>query len=160
MEESCFLQVIGLGNCSLHAHKKYLRSPSRWHLICCFWLTGTFKMACEPSAEHMTFAQLPPPSHPKVDMTNLRKVVCFACSSDSLVPMADRSGGSVVRMVNGVLGKELFRKGLGLYMRRFAYRAPAHFTDLSTWAWLTVEEGSQKNGGRSSMVQRCRIWNR
>ena len=28
----------------------------------------------------------------------------------------------MVRMVNGVLGKELFREGLGLYMRRFAYR--------------------------------------
>eukprot|EP00913_Durusdinium_trenchii_P030952 g28990.t1 len=54
-------------------------------------------------------------------------------------------GGSVVRMVNGVLGKELFRKGLGLYMRRFAYRAPAHFTDLSTWAWLTALRNGQVN---------------
>ncbi|CAK9089486.1 Puromycin-sensitive aminopeptidase (PSA) (Cytosol alanyl aminopeptidase) (AAP-S) [Durusdinium trenchii] len=46
-------------------------------------------------------------------------------------------GGSVVRMVNGVLGKELFRKGLGLYMRRFAYRN----TD-STDLWSCWEEVS------------------
>lgn len=46
-------------------------------------------------------------------------------------------GGSVVRMVNGVLGKELFREGLGLYMRRFAYRN----TDSSD-LWSCWEEVS------------------
>eukprot|EP00434_Breviolum_minutum_P008706 symbB.v1.2.007674.t1/scaffold475.1/size199048/15 len=40
-------------------------------------------------------------------------------------------------MVNGVLGKELFRKGLALYMRRFAYRN----TDSSD-LWSCWEEVS------------------
>ena len=58
---------------------------------------------------------------------------CFRVWGDKISPEAFKgrleaswsywvSGGSVVRMVNGVLGKELFREGLGLYMRRFAYR--------------------------------------
>lgn len=46
-------------------------------------------------------------------------------------------GGSIVRMLSGVLGHENFRNGLGLYMKRFAYKNTAS-SDL----WKCWEEVS------------------
>ncbi|CAE7252653.1 unnamed protein product, partial [Symbiodinium necroappetens] len=46
-------------------------------------------------------------------------------------------GGSIVRMLSGVLGPDNFRKGLGLYMKRFAYQNTAS-SDL----WKCWEEVS------------------
>ena len=50
-------------------------------------------------------------------------------------------GGSIVRMLSGVLGHENFRNGLGLYMKRFAYKNTAS-SDL----WKCWEEVSGKRG--------------
>ena len=56
-------------------------------------------------------------SHPvEVEIRNAKEV------DETFDAISYCKGGSVVRMVQGLLGKELFQKGLQLYMQRYAYR--------------------------------------
>jgi len=57
----------------------------------------------------------------------------------STAPIIYNKGGSILRQVESYVGKEAFRRGLGLYLRKYQYRC-ASSRDL----WEALEEASAK----------------
>jgi len=90
------------------------------------FLQGQTKTALDRDALHETFAiEIPGGDH----------VVINA----STAPIIYNKGGSVLRQVEGYVGKETFREGLRLYLRKYQYGC-ASSRDL----WKAIEEVSAK----------------
>jgi tricorn protease interacting factor F2/3 len=90
------------------------------------FLQGQTEVALDRDALHETFAiEIPGGDH----------VVINA----STAPIIYNKGGSVLRQVEGYVGKEAFREGLRLYLRKYQYRC-ASSRDL----WEALEEVSEK----------------
>ena len=90
------------------------------------FLQGQTEVALDRDALHETFAiEIPGGDH----------VVINA----STAPIIYNKGGSVLRQVEGYVGKEAFREGLRLYLRTYQYRC-ASSRDL----WEALEEVSAK----------------
>ncbi|MGE5841591.1 MAG: M1 family metallopeptidase, partial [Deltaproteobacteria bacterium] len=85
-------------------------------------------------------------THVALDRDALRETFCIeipggdhVVTNASTAPIIYNKGGSVLRQVEGYVGKEAFREGLGLYLRRHQYRC-ASSRDL----WDVLEEVSAK----------------